>query len=259
MIGLCRFCDQERPLIDAHIVPEAFYREIKSDDDAMLFLVSSNVATHPKKTPIGPYDSGILCRECEDLFWEWDDYAIRLLIADRYTAFKRVVMGDVQYFEAASVDYRKLKLFMIAVAWRASVATHAAFKKVSLGKREQRAKELLRAREPGPENEFGVAMSRLTRGHTSPEEAPFVTTPVSRYYANGSQGVRVFLGGFVADICTGRKPLPEEIRSLEIRPDRPMFAVGLPRSEVTEVRNFGPAILHHGPKLLSRIQRKKPR
>jgi hypothetical protein len=254
---LCKFCNEERPLINAHIVPEAFFRDMKSSDEAMLYLLSSNAEKRPKRTPIGPYDPGILCRSCEEQFQEWDDYGAKLLIADRDTAFRKISVAEFDVFVADEFDYTKLKLFLISVVWRAAVATHPTFNKVSLGPRVNRAKQLIEARDAGVPSEFPFVLSRLIPSPGVQLAPKFAAPPISRRYPGGCHAVKLYLGSFLADVCTGRNPFPPALGQVIVSPGLPAYAVGLRAGEVDDLKAFRKAILMHGPRLFAKDRLKR--
>lgn len=207
---------------------------------------------HPKRAPIGPYDPGILCRECEDRFQEFDDYAARLLIRDRDKAFKRVGGGDIEIFVAENVDYPKLKLFMVSVLWRASVSTQLFYKRVDLGPRLSRAREMIETHDPGEQAEFATVLSRWlpTPGNTLP--AKFTATPESKRYG-GVRALKFYLGSFVADVCTdSRRLLPRPLSEVAIAPAGPVYALGMPLAGSSDLEAFSTALLTHGRRLARR-------
>jgi hypothetical protein len=55
----CRLCRQPKKLIQAHVIPEAFFREMRVGDGAPPLLVKTG--EYPRRSPIGVYDQTILC------------------------------------------------------------------------------------------------------------------------------------------------------------------------------------------------------
>lgn len=132
-MAFCRLCSQEKKLVKSHIVPEAFWRKVRSGEDVP-YLLSKQVGYYPKRAPIGVYDGKILCAECEGRFQEVDDYGVRVLLHDFSALFMPAVQDGVLLgFESTSVDQRKLLRFFVSVAWRASVSDQAFYRKFDLG------------------------------------------------------------------------------------------------------------------------------
>jgi hypothetical protein len=78
-MALCRMCSNDRKLIRAHVIPEAFFRVQRADGEPT-FLITNTVGQYPKRAPIGVYDEGILCGDCENSFQAIDDYGIKVLL-----------------------------------------------------------------------------------------------------------------------------------------------------------------------------------
>lgn len=128
----CLYCGQERTLVKAHIIPEAFFRDIRGDASTLYFVMNEPSA-HPKRAPIGLYDKQILCGQCEKAFQNVDDYAAALLIRERDSAFERRSHNGRTIYVAEQFDYHRMKLFIVSVLWRASVSTQQYFSRVNLG------------------------------------------------------------------------------------------------------------------------------
>lgn len=45
---LCKFCGQDRPLIDAHAIPAAFFRDMASAKQAPLYMLSNDAVAAPQ-------------------------------------------------------------------------------------------------------------------------------------------------------------------------------------------------------------------
>lgn len=138
--GICRYCDQPRPLVKAHIIPEAFFRAIGVGKNAPLVFTSVPGYPHPKRAPIGVYDESILCDACERRFDKVDAYGTKILIhtlrGKALTPHRNPLQPqDVVGFEAKNVDQGLLLRFLVATLWRASVSTHPFYAKVNLGQR----------------------------------------------------------------------------------------------------------------------------
>ena len=75
----CKLCGENEKLIKAHIIPEGFFRPLRSGK--MVPEIHSNIkGVFPKRSPIGIYDNTILCEKCDKYLGVWDGYAQKLLI-----------------------------------------------------------------------------------------------------------------------------------------------------------------------------------
>lgn len=101
-VGTCKLCGQQAKLVDAHIIPEAFFRDLQTPGASPLQIVSNDSAMYPERSHIGVYDKNIVCKDCELKFVPWDSYAARLLIQGSSTSFQSLEIGGVTS-DAASV------------------------------------------------------------------------------------------------------------------------------------------------------------
>jgi hypothetical protein len=250
-LGLCKYCGHERPLIDAHIIPEAFFRDIRQEPSAPLYMVSSNPESHVARAPKGIYDKGILCRKCEDLFGPYDNYGATLLINGRDRSFQHQKVGDMDIFVAQGADYTLLKLFIIGVLWRASVSTHPYFGKVDLGPRLASAKAMLDAKDPGGPSDFAMVFGRWIQAPGSRMPPLFQAGPVRRRYAN-IRGLKIYLGTFTAHVSIEQRGFLPPMSDVALAPDRPLYALGYTLQEGNELSAFKGSLEKHAPRLTRR-------
>jgi hypothetical protein len=85
-VANCKLCGNAADLVNAHIIPEAFFRELRHEDKPPL-LVTNTKGHFPKKVPIGVYDPEILCASCEKKFLPFDTYGIDVLLTRFYHFF----------------------------------------------------------------------------------------------------------------------------------------------------------------------------
>jgi hypothetical protein len=214
----CRCCGTDRDLIKAHIIPEAFFRRLR-DEGSVPRLLSNNESEYPKRIPVGVYDPGILCADCEQIFGPWDQYAVALL-RDDLPGARVVRQGErILAHEIDDWQYDKLKLFFISVAWRASVSSQAMFKRVRLGPYEARARQMLVEGQPGSASEFCVVLSRF-----DPSLGAAIMDPFTARNA-GTNYLRFYLGTFMADIAVDRRALPAPLPQLALQPGEPLRIV----------------------------------
>ncbi len=218
---VCKYCGQERPLVDAHIIPAAFCREMLGPGETTLYLLSKNPTEHTKRSPLGPYDPAILCRSCEDRFQKLDNYAARLLIRERDKAFQAVRVCEHPLFIAEQFDYARLKLFVLSVLWRASVSELPFCNRVDLGPRLARVRQMLEDSDPGSPTEFATFLTRWTRAPDKKLPPKLIVSPVVRRYGH-ARAVKLYLAYFVAEVCTSSVSFPPlSLMSLSLPTSQP--------------------------------------
>ena len=187
-------------------------------------MLSNIRGVYPKKAPIGVYDKGILCRECEDKFEIWDNYGIKILLKE-FAKFDKVAEpGEVIAYFTRKYDYALLKLFFISILWRASVSGHPYYSKVNLGVYEHIAKEMLEVSDPGGENEFSTLVSIFVSSKARDRLAKTMLDPYMERW-EGVNAYRFYLAGFCAYIKVDKRKLPISLRNMLMRNNRELYVV----------------------------------
>ena len=213
---LCRYCEQQKRLIKAHIIPETFFRRLREGTQPPLLVRQKE---HVRRSPIGVYDPDILCAECDAIFAPWDDYAQELLSPGLVNA--QVITDGVQVGGWAIAPYRYdlLKLFFISLLWRTSVSRHPFYSGIKLGTFEPIAKNMIAKADPGRPDEFGVVLARFVDGLGSGILDPRPDR------LDGIKYCRIYLGRYVAYIKTDTRQPSDEWRGITIKPDQPLCII----------------------------------
>jgi hypothetical protein len=186
-------------LINAHIIPRGFARDIKGNHPHNLKISVNKV--HP--TQHGVYDPGILCEDCDGKLGKLDDYGLEVC---RRFPHEHIKTGDGG-FEMRNVDGDKFATFILAVLWRASITTRVEFRKVSLGPFENEACEVIFGAKPvGKMPAYQLLTARYTAfGKFNP--AGNYTSPAP-LRIEGANGWAFALNGFRIMAKIDRRPLP---------------------------------------------------
>jgi len=216
----CKLCNSSTNFGKSHIIPESFFLSERKDGETPI-LATNTPGVFPKRRPIGEYDGSILCKECEQLFGPWDNYA-KVLLFDKFSQFNLVAEeSDYSAYSIERYDYHKLKLFCLSVLWRAGVSDRECFEKVSLGPHEQILRNMILSSDPGNKDQYSV---QLMRFHGLPHEFP-VIMPIgfrTRYKFNYH---RIYLGNFFFDVKTDKRKTPVEHSGGELEDGSPLIIV----------------------------------
>ena len=215
---VCRFCGDNKKLIKAHVIPEAFFRRLR-DGKYPPKLLSNKENEYPKKAPIGVYDAKILCEHCERQFSDWDNYAQDLLGEEPKNSSPIIEGNQLGGYEIKNYRYDSLKLFFISLLWRASVSVHSFYAHISLGRYEAVAKHLIEHQDPGSEDDFSVTLAKFDHllGET-------ILDPCRKKW-DGVNYYRFYLGSYVAYIKTDKQKAPEPLSSFIMRPSEPLIII----------------------------------
>lgn len=204
---LCKLCLQNKKLIKAHIIPEGFFRPLRSGNLAPE-IHTNTPGSYPKRTQVGAYDSSILCSECDQKMAPWDGCAQEVLI-HRFSVARRI----------ENFDYRRLKLFFVSLLWRASVSRLPFYKRISLGPFEDRLRTMILAGEPGGSEDFAVILARFE----DPEITAILDPHPEKF--ESISFCRFYLTGFVAYIKVDQRPAPSLLADFRLRENAPLIVL----------------------------------
>lgn len=140
-IGICKLCNQERKLIKAHIIPKAFYKDIKKKKG----YIALEQDGHRKKYQKGIYDNNILCAECDNSkLAPIEKEAAELLLQHiKYYVFYENFYQRIYYISKSNFNYEILRKFFILILWRASISNKQEYRDFTLNEYEKVAKEII--------------------------------------------------------------------------------------------------------------------
>jgi hypothetical protein len=213
----CRYCGHNKKLIKAHVIPEGFFRSMREGERAPLLLKQNDYA---RRSPIGVYDSNILCEDCESIFGPCDEYAQGLLAAD-LKDFEPITDGvQILGWRVLAYRYDLLKLFFMSLLWRASVSEMPFYSRIKLGPFEALAKQHIGKSDPGEPEDFAVVLAKFI---DAPGAAMFDPHPDR---LEGIKYVRFYLGNYVAYIKTDSRPSSQTFSDSVMKPAMPLTIYG---------------------------------
>src|SRR4051812_11687024 len=88
----------------------------------------------PKRSNIGVYDNTIVCQACERSFSDYDSHGAKVFLG-KGGRFRPIHDGggNLLALRSEDADFHFMKLFGIAVLWRAAASSHRFFEKVHIG------------------------------------------------------------------------------------------------------------------------------
>ena len=150
----CRLCGVEAQLQHSHVVPKLMFRSMQRFSPGIMPHRTGGGESRPRP---GHIKEHMLCSKCEGQFSRYEQVAGRFLASfNRYQP--RALDEAVQWED---LDYANLKLFFLSMLWRCAVTRSPMTHKVDLGSRLARLMELLRAGDPGGEDEYPVLLRFL--------------------------------------------------------------------------------------------------
>lgn len=221
----CKFCNKEvSKLVDAHIIPRAFFEEIKKYNNTQYLLSFTNTpGYYTQKSWIGLYDNSLVCKSCEELFSPFDDYAIKLLLKTLdFDEIKDEARG-LGVWKKDNYNYNKLKMFFLTLLWRAGASNMQQFKRVQLGSYLNKLKENIRNNNPGTEHEYSVLLSRFEENDEIGRNF-FLDPHLVKKPFDGINCYRFYLGaGYIVHIKVDKRILDRVFLPLILSPHNPLY------------------------------------
>jgi hypothetical protein len=212
----CRLCGKDKKLVRAHIIPKSLWKPLFNDERPPQSL-STAPPVDDKKSPVGIYDTEILCAQCESIFSPWDDYAQKLLLAKPSEEQYVVNNGrKIAYVETA-IDYAKLKLFFISLLWKAAVSNHFFFARVNVGSFEPQLRRMILKGDPGEPDTFAVMIAKC-----DDRLGPIVLNPQAERWGEINY-YHFYLAGYMAYIKVDSRPAPDFMGELALDPENPLI------------------------------------
>lgn len=227
----CRLCNISTDFGKSHIIPESFFLHNRAGDEKPVIASNSDIF-HPKIRPIGEYDKKILCKGCEKVFNPWDDYGKRLLL-DYFNNYHEIrENNEILGYRIDSYDYKKLKLFLISILWRAGISGQSFFQKILLGPHENILREMICNNNPGKCDDYAIQIFRFSEiSYTVP-----ILMPLEIRTSYGFRYYRIYLGSYFVDIKVDKRSTPKKYATGIIEENTPLIIVCMNIKKMNEYR-----------------------
>lgn len=199
----CALCGESKKLIDAHIIPRPFYPAVEGAE-AVILTGPDNLA-YPKRAPVGVYDQNILCAECDAELGVLDQHAVEHLLRGKSRSFIHQGRAVGKTYTTADTD--TLLRFVVAVAWRASIASHQMFEGIATGPYESAMLEVLKGGDIGSFDAIIAEFDEDAVGFLNPHHSRF----------DGIRFMVIYAGRFVLYLKLDKRQMPYTFRASALR------------------------------------------
>jgi hypothetical protein len=156
----CKLCLKDRLLLKrSHIIPDFQYKELYDEKHR---IISFNIEKDKSKSiPTGEYESNILCQDCDNkLIGSLESYASLVFFGGTKIETGKFRKKDgLEFVHAKGINYKKFKLFLLSVLWRASISSRSLFKQVNLGPHEEEVRKMILSGDPGSSCKYPCMIS----------------------------------------------------------------------------------------------------
>ena len=170
----CVLCHKNKKLLKkSHVIPDFMYKEL-FDEKHRLYeaLLSPDYQLKSKTRQTGGYDKNILCGNCDNkIFGRLERYASLVLFGGIELSIK-AISGESKstYVHVKGIDYRKFKLFLLSMLWRASISKLPIFRNVDLDEHQQVIREKIIKNNPGSSHEYPCAIFTYLHNRKLPHQ-----------------------------------------------------------------------------------------
>lgn len=230
-IGTCKLCQTPNvPLHASHIVPEFFYKRVYTKSHKFT-AIPKDSDEHLSVEQKG-YRENLLCQACETKLSKWEGKLSQLaneIACDSYITCTASKIENIAIL--TGVDYSSIKMAIISIFWRMSVANHKLFASYDLGPYANKFRTLLDQEQLPSGTEFPVLISK---GLLDGNFHAGILFPVGRgRYNNDLIMQSVVLNGIVFDcIMTNTRKIPEEIMEFSLQPNGRVLVSSRPYDEL---------------------------
>lgn len=136
MLGICKFCGEEKQLVQSHIIPKCLH----ATNQGRMVGINTTPKFDMNPNAQNGYKEPLLCADCDNKLGVFDNYAKKFFCDIIPNATTDVSNGfDIYYIQSDKFDYEKLYKFFVSVLWRFGVSS----KRVDLKKYQQIAFDIL--------------------------------------------------------------------------------------------------------------------
>lgn len=214
----CKHCGSHAKLVKAHVIPEAFYRAIKTNNKP-LYTISGTDGDFPKRSQIGIYDTGILCYNCEQIFQKCDYYAQELFLKTKYEE-ENIAIGSLLMYK--DYNYDLLKRFFLSVTYRACLSKNSMFSNIKLDRIAITIKKILSSSNPIDAYELPCIVFHHRGEYSHIILEPYIC------HADGVDFYKFFLGHFGFFLNINNTMLPKHFNQYIIQPSKPLRVLSIP-------------------------------
>lgn len=214
---ICQYCENDRKLLKAHILPRSFHKHLNADGDNPI-LVPGDTGKHVTTSRIGEYDPSILCEECEKKFGPYDDYGKKFFLDTNWDLLPRRSGWHDRIIEAPDADYRLLKLFVLSVLLRAHWTNRPFYGVVNIGEKHAKAlRDMIERGDAGDAQRYGTTVFRFEPTGTDLDPKLGWRNP-EVFRVEGIEIWRLWFHQFGALIKVDRRSLPHPLSHLVLDP-----------------------------------------
>lgn len=239
-MAICKLCIKDEQLIKkSHIIPDFMYQDLYDSNHRISSFTPYELLigeAHISKPSSGEYEEGILCADCDIklLGQIYEDYASKMMygkslpekdapICENYKS-----QDGLQFTICKNIDYKKFKLFLLSILWRASISSRPFFSEIQLGPHQEKIREMIINGNPGDNDDYPIFIMSYVTENSVPQD--LITQPRKIKIKEGHNTYLFVIGGILYIFYVNSKDhkIPEFILSSTIRKSNEMNLIHIP-------------------------------
>jgi len=172
---------KEKDLINkSHIIPDFMYKYLFDEKHKFILSSSEDLKKGLLKNKLrftGDYEGGLLCSTCDrQVIGQYETYASKVIYAEsipqKMAPIVKHYFNDQgeEWSECSNIDYKRFKLFLLSILWRASISSREIFKEVKIGKHEEIIRKMIWKGDPRKESDYPIIFMTTVHDKTIPND-----------------------------------------------------------------------------------------
>lgn len=236
MIGICKLCKQEKELIKkSHIFPDFLYKNM-FDQNHRIRQITIDIETRDevvKNPPTGEYEGGLLCANCDNvIIGQYETYVSNLLMCanlkdnEKPELINIVNQEGIEFLECNNVDYKKLKLFLLSLLFRADISSRKTFANVQLGAYNDKIRKMILDGNPSNDKDIGIVILSWNNDNKVTKDYIFQPT---RHKINGRTHYVLILLGYLIIFYVSPDNIQKDIEFFRLKINNSLSLIYLPK------------------------------
>lgn len=238
-MSICRLCCKEKRLIKSHIIPEFMYKDLFNKHHKINKFSPQEFSQgqmRVSRPSSGEYERGLLCENCDnDIIGPYESYASKAIFGGPFntkecpTCESSVNQDDIEFTKCENINYKKFKLFLLSILWRASISSRPFFEQVQLGPHEERLRKMLNNGFPGRQGEYPIFTMAILRSNKNLKDL------IGQPRALKKDGRRMYsflIGGIIYTYHISNHQIPKYFKDHTIRPSNEIDIIHMPTNMI---------------------------
>lgn len=234
----CKLCNKEKTLIKkSHILPEFLFKKLFDPHHKLRkFDLVQMAKGNPRisRPSSGLYEGQILCQECDNkTLGQYESYIANLLNetlkeSDKISCRRIRNEYGLIFTEIANINYKKTKLFLLSVLYRAHISSSPEFKQVNLGTYGEIIREIIYNDLDVDDLYFQISIMKFPK---SSDYNSFIGQMIKRKI-DGTTMYSIIINGYLILFFTKQNGVSKKIENIRLKEDGTISILEMPTNLV---------------------------